>query len=394
MYGLVDGRGLAVVDPGLPGPKSWNALKTRLRSAGFRVRDVHTVLVTHSHPDHFGCAGRLRREAGAEVVAHQAFTTWSLSKRATVSEAEAERVEEAAIRAAESYHGPSSDELPSLAADQDAGAGGLGRSNGGGEGALRRAAPWGGPTPWGGHHPAPPVVHRWAYRALRLLFSPPDPTRRVVHGAPLRRAGPRLVRGAHAGPHPDHLSCGTGARGAAERRPRLPTITPHIAVPCTAIRCARTSPPSPGVVAGGGSRPARARSPVHRRARPGRGDQGSPPRAHGPAAQGVDRTRAGRGRGLSREVFPRRHVGVMAESETFAHLEHLRPPATPSAGRRPAPRLPRRRLAGGPARPAPRRRVTGRFRRPLRAVARRDASRGAAGSRHPAGSLRSSGLRP
>jgi hypothetical protein len=27
---------------------------------------------------------------------------------------------------------------------------------------------------------------------------------------------------------------------------------------------------------------------------------------------------------LSHEVFPKRHWGVMAESETFAHLEHLR----------------------------------------------------------------------
>ena len=26
---------------------------------------------------------------------------------------------------------------------------------------------------------------------------------------------------------------------------------------------------------------------------------------------------------LSREVFPKRHWGVMAESETFAHLEHM-----------------------------------------------------------------------
>jgi hypothetical protein len=27
---------------------------------------------------------------------------------------------------------------------------------------------------------------------------------------------------------------------------------------------------------------------------------------------------------LSHELFPERHWGVMAESETFAHLEHLR----------------------------------------------------------------------
>ena len=29
-YGLMDDRGLAVVDPGLPGPQSWKALKARL----------------------------------------------------------------------------------------------------------------------------------------------------------------------------------------------------------------------------------------------------------------------------------------------------------------------------------------------------------------------------
>jgi hypothetical protein len=26
---------------------------------------------------------------------------------------------------------------------------------------------------------------------------------------------------------------------------------------------------------------------------------------------------------LSHEIFPRKHWGVMAESETFAHLEHM-----------------------------------------------------------------------
>ncbi len=31
MYGLVDDRGLTVVDPGLPGPQSWKALKQRLK---------------------------------------------------------------------------------------------------------------------------------------------------------------------------------------------------------------------------------------------------------------------------------------------------------------------------------------------------------------------------
>ena len=68
MYGLVDDKGLAVVDPGLPGPQSWKALKQRLKDAGFRLRDVHTVIVTHSHPDHFDLATLLRLGRATPIV--------------------------------------------------------------------------------------------------------------------------------------------------------------------------------------------------------------------------------------------------------------------------------------------------------------------------------------
>ena len=69
-------------------------LDYNLRAAGFRVRDVHTVIVTHSHPDHFGAAGRIRREADAALITHRAFTTWSLDRKGhTLSETEAERIE-------------------------------------------------------------------------------------------------------------------------------------------------------------------------------------------------------------------------------------------------------------------------------------------------------------
>ena len=75
-YALCDDRGVAVVDPGLPGKASWTALVDRLGQAGYRVKDVHTVIVTHSHPDHFGGAGLLRHRAGADVVTHRSFRTW------------------------------------------------------------------------------------------------------------------------------------------------------------------------------------------------------------------------------------------------------------------------------------------------------------------------------
>jgi len=78
MYALVDDRGLTVVDPGLPGPQSWKALKARLKAADYRLQDIHTVLVTHSHPDHFGGAGRIARETGAELITHHAFSTWTV----------------------------------------------------------------------------------------------------------------------------------------------------------------------------------------------------------------------------------------------------------------------------------------------------------------------------
>ena len=68
---LQDGDGVALVDPGLPGEQAWAALVDRLKRAEYKVSDVHTVIVTHSHYDHYGGAERLREEAGARIVGHQ-----------------------------------------------------------------------------------------------------------------------------------------------------------------------------------------------------------------------------------------------------------------------------------------------------------------------------------
>ena len=73
MYALLDDRGAAVIDPGLPGPWTWQAIQDRLRQAELKPKDVHTVLITHSHPDHFGGAQRFVKEHGATVVAHRSF---------------------------------------------------------------------------------------------------------------------------------------------------------------------------------------------------------------------------------------------------------------------------------------------------------------------------------
>ena len=58
-YVLEDDRGLALVDPGLADGVSHGVLTERLADVGLDVRRVHTVVVTHSHFDHYGGIARL-----------------------------------------------------------------------------------------------------------------------------------------------------------------------------------------------------------------------------------------------------------------------------------------------------------------------------------------------
>lgn len=74
-YALEDDRGLALVDPGLPDEATWEALRDHLAQLGASFDNVHTTVVTHSHPDHYGAAHRLRSDHGAELLTHSAFSS-------------------------------------------------------------------------------------------------------------------------------------------------------------------------------------------------------------------------------------------------------------------------------------------------------------------------------
>ncbi len=318
MYGFVDDRGLAVVDPGLAGPRSWKALKQRLATAGFSVKDIHTVIVTHSHPDHFGGAGRIRHETGAEIVTHKAFTTWSLDRKgATLSTLDAERLEQDAIDEAAAYTGPSFEELPALATDHDEYT----------AEDQRRSVPWGGRTTWGGSkHPMPALRRRVMIRAMRLLFKPPEPTRRVRHGAAIRLAG-RDWFAVHTPGHTlDHLCLYDPERGVLLSGDHvLPTITPHIAGSANgdALQSYITTLDLVAHLDG-----VKLGLPAH-----GHPFDDVPGRVDAIKEHHAERTETLREVSiaigpagvveLSHELFPERHWGVMAESETFAHVEHL-----------------------------------------------------------------------
>ena len=77
-YALEDERGFAVVDPGLPGPESWEALLgPPRRRPSIPMARVHTVVVTHSHPDHFGLARPApARRSGADIAHPRRFRMW------------------------------------------------------------------------------------------------------------------------------------------------------------------------------------------------------------------------------------------------------------------------------------------------------------------------------
>lgn len=74
-YVLEDNKGLALVDPGFPFKRSISVLRRRLTESGLSVSNVHSVIVTHSHPDHYGGASWLQEESGAEIITHEMFST-------------------------------------------------------------------------------------------------------------------------------------------------------------------------------------------------------------------------------------------------------------------------------------------------------------------------------
>lgn len=295
MYGLPDRRGLAVVDPGMPGRRSWRDVVAALRRAGYRTRDVHTIVITHSHPDHFGGAQRLALEAGAAIVAHADFSVpWLLPG------------------------------TPDVSSVEDA-VGEAGQGSGGIRTPWRAAGDVLRPPPL--RHSLPSPASRVAWRLALRDGGAPTPTESLTGGATIR-LGDRDWFAVHTPGHTaDHLCLHDPEHRVLLAGDHvLPTITPHVSGIGGGVDPLGQYLRSLDAVAG---LDVNTVLPAHGRPFEGLAERSGEIAAHherrlvrlrqiaeaiGPATVEA----------FSCEMFRAEQRGLMAESEVFAHLEHLR----------------------------------------------------------------------
>ena len=293
-YALEDDDGVALVDVGVPGPASWRALNERLVNAGMRVRNVSKVVITHAHPDHFGNAGKLGEETGADIITHSAFRTWW-------SQQQGDPCDE--------IHDVDPEDLPDTEEN-----------------------PFRGRTPWGGMPPGPPKGRRWMMRLARTRmarrYAAPAPSRRVRNGD-LLRIGKREWQVLYTPGHTlDHLCLYDQENGVLLSGDHvLPTITPHISGLASGRDPLKAFVDSLDRVAALDD--VRHVLPAH--GQPFADLKGRVSEIKRHHEERVDKLReASHALGpatvedLSRAIFKPRAWGPMAESETYAHLEHLR----------------------------------------------------------------------
>lgn len=299
-YLLEDERGVAVVDPGLPTKASYQALESRLKKAGYPLKRVHTIIVTHSHHDHFGGAAWLRSKSDAEIVTHKAFRMlWDPTESPDVD------VEDA---------------IDAMLPDDP-------------EIKPSRRYPWE-DTPWGGPgHTGVSWARKMYFRTARrfpVLRRTPTPTVRLHDAEPIRLASREWVAVHTPGHTDDHLCLFDPEGGLMLSGDHvLPTITPHIGGVGTSHDPLGMFFRSLTKIAEFGTQvntvlPAHGhpfsdlagRAMAIREHHDGRLEKARQATADSDHPITVME--------MSTHLFSPRAQGMMADSETFAHLEHLR----------------------------------------------------------------------
>lgn len=70
-YALEAGQGITLIDCGCDWQPGYDALRAGLAEVGLAGAPIHTLIVSHLHPDHVGMADRIRAEEGARLVMHR-----------------------------------------------------------------------------------------------------------------------------------------------------------------------------------------------------------------------------------------------------------------------------------------------------------------------------------
>ena len=311
MYCLLDENGAAVIDPGLPEAASWAAIVDRLRQADLKVKDVHTVIVTHSHPDHFGGAARFRAENDCKVIAHEAFRVFGRAPVIPHLEVFVEHLSDDGMGGRGPVavtHDHGADDVPPWTRD----------------GAERPRTPWGGEP----GSPSPAQRARWEEAQASGIGFLPRLTHTVKHGSRVRLARREFQVWHTPGHTSDHVCFYDPDEGVLIAGDHvLPSITPHISGHggiSDPLQAFYDSLDSVGAIEG-----VRRCLPAHGHPfddLPGRVD--AIKRHHDERLlkfKAISK-RIGEAtvRDFSQQLFQERNWGMMAESETFAHLEHLR----------------------------------------------------------------------
>jgi glyoxylase-like metal-dependent hydrolase (beta-lactamase superfamily II) len=72
-WALSRGDGVVLFDTGIGGEEGLHQLELALGQAKLKLRDIRLLVCTHSHTDHYGCAGPIVDAAGCELWMHPAW---------------------------------------------------------------------------------------------------------------------------------------------------------------------------------------------------------------------------------------------------------------------------------------------------------------------------------
>ena len=71
---LIFGKDITLIDSGVKG--CHQTILDYVAGQGRRIEDIDRLILSHSHPDHIGSAGRIKSATGCKILAHSAEKKW------------------------------------------------------------------------------------------------------------------------------------------------------------------------------------------------------------------------------------------------------------------------------------------------------------------------------